>query len=109
SSILLISFPFSSGNHATPSHTDKTNREKRHMDWNETKALLTKIFDAAVAAAHPASCLVRELPPPPARGNVIVLAAGKAAGSMAEVTERHYLGAGLPADRLSGLAVSRHG
>lgn len=79
------------------------------MDWNETKALLTKIFDAAVTAAHPAYCLVKELPPPPARGNVIVLAAGKAAGSMAEVTERHYLEAGFPTDRLSGLAVSRHG
>ena len=79
------------------------------MDWTETKALLTKIFDAAVAAAHPANCLVRQLPPPPARGNVIVLAAGKAAGSMAEVTEQHYLSAGLSMDRLSGLAVSRHG
>ncbi len=67
------------------------------------------MFDAAVAAAHPAHCLVRHLPPPPARGKVIVLAAGKAAGSMAEVTERHYLKAGLSPARLTGLAVSRHG
>jgi hydroxypyruvate reductase len=79
------------------------------MDWTETKALLTKIFDAAVKAAHPAHCLAPHLPPPPARGNVIVLAAGKAGGSMAEVTEQHYLAAGLPLDRLSGIAVSRHG
>jgi glycerate 2-kinase len=79
------------------------------MDWTETKALLTKIFDAAVAAAHPAHCLAPHLPPAPARGNVIVLAAGKAGGSMAEVAERHYLGAGLSPERLSGIAVSRHG
>ncbi len=78
------------------------------MDWTETKALLTAMFDAAVDAAHPAHCLVRHLPPP-ARGKVIVLAAGKAAGSMAEVTERHYLAAGLSPERLLGLAVSRHG
>jgi hydroxypyruvate reductase len=79
------------------------------MDWTETKALLTKIYDAAVAAAHPANCLVKHLPPPPARGNVIVLAAGKAGGSMAEAAEQFYLNAGLPIERLSGIAVSRHG
>ena len=79
------------------------------MDWTETKALLTKIFDAAVKAAHPAHCLAPHLPPPPARGNVIVLAAGKAGGSMAEVAEQHYRAAGLPMERLSGIAVSRHG
>jgi hydroxypyruvate reductase len=79
------------------------------MNWTETKVFLTSLFDAAVAAAHPASCLVPHLPQPPARGNVIVLAAGKAAGSMAEIAEAHYLDAGLLPSRLSGIAVSRHG
>jgi hydroxypyruvate reductase len=37
-----------------------------------------------------------------------VLAAGKAAGSLVEVAERHYLDRLTP-DRLSGLAVTRHG
>lgn len=79
------------------------------MDQAETKVFLTRLFDAAIAAAHPATCLPSHLPPPPSRGNVLVLAAGKAAGSMAEVAEAHYLGAGLPPERLSGIAVSRHG
>jgi hydroxypyruvate reductase len=39
-----------------------------------------------------------------------VLAAGKGAGAMAETAERHYLdGHGLPASRIAGLAVTRHG
>ena len=39
-----------------------------------------------------------------------MLAAGKAAGAMAEVAERHYLDDhGLPASRIEGLAVTRHG
>lgn len=79
------------------------------MDWIETKIFLTRLFDAAVAAAHPTAYLVPHLPPAPERGNIIVLAAGKAAGSMAEVAENHYLGAGLPSQRLTGIAVSRHG
>ena len=79
------------------------------MNWNETKTLLNKLYEAAVTAAHPAHCLVPHLPPMPARGNVIIIAAGKAGGSMAEVAERHYLEAGLAPERLSGIAVSRHG
>lgn len=39
-----------------------------------------------------------------------MLAAGKAAGSMTEVVERHYLDElGLPGARLDGIAVTRHG
>jgi hydroxypyruvate reductase len=64
---------------------------------------LTDLFRTAVAAAHPALCLPPHLPPAP-KGRVIVLAAGKAAGSMSEVAEQHYAGA-----KLSGLAVARHG
>jgi hydroxypyruvate reductase len=77
---------------------------------NAGRAFLNDLFHAAVAAVHPAACLMPHLPPPPARGRLIVLAAGKAAGSMAEVAERHYLdAAGLTPARLIGLAVTRHG
>jgi glycerate 2-kinase len=73
------------------------------------RAFLGDLFRTAVAAAHPATCLPPLLPPAP-RGRLILLAAGKAAGSMAEVAEDHYLDRlGLPRQRLSGIAVARHG
>ena len=73
------------------------------------RAFLADLFRTAVAAAHPASCLPPLLPPPPV-GRLILLAAGKAAGSMAEVAEGFYLDRlKLPAGRLGGIAVSRHG
>ena len=73
------------------------------------RAFLGELFRTAVAAAHPASCLPPLLPQPP-KGRLILLAAGKAAGSMAEAAERHYLNQlKLPADRLAGVAVARHG
>ncbi len=75
--------------------------------------LLEALFRTAVAAAHPTQCLPANLPDFPARGRLIVLAAGKAAGSMTQTAERHYLAQmaerGLAADRLAGLAVTRHG
>jgi glycerate 2-kinase len=72
--------------------------------------LLNGLFRTAVAAAHPAGCLPAHLPAPPVRGRLIVLAAGKAAGSMTEVAERHYLDEiKMAADRLIGIAVTRHG
>jgi hydroxypyruvate reductase len=73
------------------------------------RALLEGLFHTAVSAAHPASCLPPHLPPPPS-GRLVILAAGKAGGSMAEAAEHHYLDTlGLPANRLSGLAVTRRG
>ena len=75
-----------------------------------SRALLEDLFRAAVRTAHPASCLHPHLPAPPTSGRLLILAAGKAAGSMAEVAERHYLDErGLPASRIDGLAVTRHG
>jgi glycerate 2-kinase len=75
-----------------------------------TRDLLRQIFDAAVDAAHPRNCLPPFLPEPPTHGRLIVLAAGKAAGSMAEVAEAHYLGErGFARDRFTGIAVTRHG
>jgi hydroxypyruvate reductase len=67
------------------------------------------IFDAAVARAHPAGCLPAHLPKPPAKGRLVLLAAGKAAGSMTALAEAHYLDAGFPPERLVGHAVARHG
>ena len=73
------------------------------------RALLRSIFDAAVGAAHPDKMLRRHLPGPP-RGRVFILAAGKAAAAMAAVAERHYMDeTGLGADRISGVATTRHG
>ena len=51
------------------------------------RALLEDLFAKAVAAAHPSTCLTRHLPAPPRDGRLILLAAGKAAGSMIEVAE----------------------
>jgi glycerate 2-kinase len=73
------------------------------------RAFLAELFRTAVAAAHPAACLPPLLPPAPS-GRLILLAAGKAAGSMAEVAEGFYLNRlGLSRERLCGLAVARHG
>lgn len=74
------------------------------------RILLEELFQEAVAAVHPAACLPAALPAPPARGRLIMLAAGKAAGSMIEVAENHYLDTvGFDADRMAGIAVTRHG
>jgi hydroxypyruvate reductase len=74
------------------------------------RRFLEDLFAAAVAAAHPSTCLAPHLPAPPQGGRLIVLAAGKAAGSMTEVAERHYLDErNVRPDRLGGLAVTRHG
>jgi hydroxypyruvate reductase len=72
-------------------------------------SLLEDLYRIAVETAHPKACLPPLLPEPPS-GRLIVLASGKAAGSMAEVTERVYLDErGFPAERLTGFAVARHG
>jgi glycerate 2-kinase len=75
----------------------------------DRRPLLRSIFDAAVARAHPEAVLAQHLPPPPP-GRIICLAAGKGAAAMAVAAERHYLDTlGLSAQRLSGLATTRHG
>jgi hydroxypyruvate reductase len=74
----------------------------------KSRALLESLFRTAVAAAHPARCLPPHLPDPPDGGRLIVLAAGKAAGSLTEAAEAHYprlLEQGL----LDGVAVARYG
>ena len=65
---------------------------------------LLELFRRAVGAADPAICVPRHLPEPPA-GRTLVLAAGKAAASMAAAVERRW-----PAHApLRGLAVTRDG
>ena len=71
---------------------------------------LENLFAIAVAAAHPAGCLPPLLPAPPRNGRLIILAAGKAAGSMTQAAEKHYLQTlGVPKSRIEGIAVARHG
>jgi hydroxypyruvate reductase len=73
------------------------------------RSFLARLYDAAVAAAHPAIFLPSLLPQPPA-GRIILLAAGKAAGSMAEAAEAFYINdLKLSPARLCGIAVARHG
>src|SRR5215204_2661178 len=58
----------------------------------EARALLRDLFDAALAAARPATCLapyVEKLQPPPlgSGGRTIVIGAGKASAAMAKAVE----------------------
>ena len=73
-----------------------------------SRDLLEALFRSAVAAAQPSNCLPAHLPEPPPHGRLILLAAGKGAGAMAEAAEAHYLGRIAP-ERLAGIAVTRHG
>src|SRR5262245_36252259 len=88
---------------------DKSARVRKEAIMRTSpRAFLEGLFKTAVAAAHPAQCLPARLPPPPSEGRLIILAAGKAAGAMAEVAEGHYLHK-LPAERIGGVAVTRRG
>lgn len=65
---------------------------------------LRQLFDRAVQAADPKLCLADHLPEPP-RGRTLVIAAGKAAASMARATEIAW----PTAAPLSGVALTRYG
>ena len=69
------------------------------------RALLQRLFDAALAAAAPAHCLPGWLPAPPP-GRTVVIGAGKAAAAMAQTLERHW--PGRP-EALGGFVVTRYG
>lgn len=74
------------------------------------KRLALDLLDTAIKAAQAETCLPPHLPEPPANGRLILLAAGKAAGAMMQVAERHYREeCGLGPDKMIGLAVTRHG
>ena len=70
----------------------------------DERALLRRMFDAAVESAVADAVVPPNLPRPPA-GRTIVVGAGKAAAAMARAVDAHW-----PADRpLCGLVVTRYG
>ncbi len=69
---------------------------------DDPQALLTTVFEAAVAAAQPATRIPAALPAPP-KGRTIVVGAGKASAAMARAVEDSWQGP------LSGLVVTRYG
>jgi len=74
------------------------------MDETATRALLRAMFDAAIDAASPATCLkpfLQKLQPP--KGRTIVVGAGKAAAAMAQAIEEQW------PHPVSGLVVTRYG
>ncbi len=66
------------------------------------RAVLKRMFSAAVDAAAPAHCVRPYLPLPP-KGHTVVVGAGKAAAAMAAAVEAHWRGP------LEGLVVTRYG
>ena len=90
--------------------------ERYRMTCPSTASMITNarkhlvaLLKTAIKAAQPALCLPPHLPPPPpSKGRLIVLGAGKAAAAMAQVTERHYADLGVQ-DRLVGVVTTRHG
>ncbi|MBX3598050.1 MAG: glycerate kinase [Rhizobiaceae bacterium] len=68
----------------------------------ETKAFLTSIFDAAVAAADPEKVIARFLPEKP-KGRTIVVGFGKGAAQMAQAFEKVWDGP------FEGVVVTRYG
>lgn len=72
------------------------------------RALLQRMYDAAVESAHPRLCLPPQLPRVPAGGHLIVVGAGKAGAAMAVAAGEHYLGQ-PGAERVAGLVTTRHG
>ncbi len=68
----------------------------------EPQTFLSRLFETAIAAAHPEQVLARHLPADTS-GRAIVIGAGKAAAAMAAALEKHWKGT------LSGLVVTRYG
>src|SRR5262245_43688756 len=70
----------------------------------DARALLRDLFDAALAAARPATCLapyIEKLEPP--KGRTVVIGAGKASAAMARAVEERWH------HPLEGLVVTRYG
>ena len=66
------------------------------------RALLARMFEAAVDAAQPARRVPLYLPAPP-KGRTVVIGFGKASAAMAQALERHWPGP------LGGLVATRYG
>jgi glycerate-2-kinase len=76
------------------------------MAWTDAaaRAALRSLFDAALSAADPLTCLAPHLPDKPRDGRVVVVGCGKAAAKMAAAVEAAW--ADVP---LSGVVVTTHG
>ena len=75
----------------------------------KSRELLESLFRVAVAAAHPSCCLPPHLPDAPPRGRLIVLAAGKAAGSLtarAQVLDQTAVDGGF--EFRAGILIDSH-
>ena len=75
------------------------------LDVSDPKALLKRMFEAAIASAQPARCVAAHLPAAP-RGRLIVIGAGKASAAMARAVEDQWPG---DKSQLGGLVVTRYG
>lgn len=64
--------------------------------------LMNKMFEAAVEAAMPRTCVPPYLPAPPEGGKLVVVGAGKASAAMAKAVEDNWDGP------LEGLVVTRY-
>ena len=71
----------------------------------DPRALLRRMFEAAVASAQPALCIAPQLPSPESlgAGRLVVIGAGKASAAMARAVEDTWRGP------LGGLVVTRYG
>lgn len=78
-----------------------TTSQRNDVDGGE-RALLEKLFRAAIAAAQPALCIPAHLPQAPA-GRLVVIGAGKASAEMARAVEQNWPG------KLEGMVVTRYG
>ena len=76
--------------------------------FGDAQTKLLEFFNAAVAAAHPSTCVPPNLPEVPAGGRIIIVGAGKAAAAMAQATEKHYTARG-EGGSISGFVTTRHG
>jgi glycerate 2-kinase len=73
--------------------------------WTEAaaRAVLRRIFDAAVTSADPGAAVLRHLPEKP-KGRCVVVGAGKASVAMAAALDRAWTDVDL-----TGVVVTRHG
>lgn len=77
-------------------------------DGLSPEGFLTGLFTHAINACHPRNTLKAHLPPPPKKGHLIVIGAGKAVAAMARTVEQHYAHSLAP-NRLVGLVITRIG
>jgi hydroxypyruvate reductase len=70
----------------------------------DPRELLLGSFRAALSAADPLAIVPKHLPPPP-RGRMVVVGAGKAAASMARAVEEHW----PKQSALEGVVITRYG